>query len=67
MCVYVHIYTKFGRRNTSICQKDVFQASFTSVKLRSDTFKGVVTNMTILPLNKTLLLGADNGTIQLFA
>lgn len=41
------------------------EASFSSIKLRSDTFKGVLTTLAVLPLNKLLLLGADTGYITL--
>ncbi|KAM3964392.1 WD repeat domain 81 [Aphomia sociella] len=47
--------------HTSLSQ----DASFSSTKLRSDTFKGVLTCMAVLPLNRLLLLGSDNGTISL--
>lgn len=40
-------------------------AVFSSSKLKSDTFKGLLTTMTVLPLNRLLLLGADNGGITL--
>ncbi|KAK3712669.1 hypothetical protein RRG08_058571 [Elysia crispata] len=38
-----------------------------SSKLRSSSFKGVLTCMSVLPLNKALLLGTDNGIIRLMA
>ncbi|KAF9420996.1 hypothetical protein HW555_002979, partial [Spodoptera exigua] len=45
--------------HTSLSQ----DASFSSTKLRSDTFRGVLTCMAVLPLNRLLLLASDNGTI----
>jgi len=41
------------------------QASFSSTRLRVDAFRGLVSSMSILPLNRLLLLGADNGNICL--
>ncbi|XP_019881555.1 WD repeat-containing protein 81 isoform X2 [Aethina tumida] len=41
------------------------EASFSSTKLRSDAFKGLLTSMVLLPLNRMLLLGADTGSVSL--
>ena len=40
-------------------------SSFSSTRLRSDAFKGVLTSMAVVPLNRTLLLGSDTGAVTL--
>ena len=40
-------------------------AAYTSYRLKSDSLRGVVTAMEVLPLNRMMLLGADSGTIRL--
>lgn len=40
-------------------------ASLNSSKLKSDASKGILTAMAVLPLNRLLLLGVDNGGITL--
>ncbi|KAL1491952.1 hypothetical protein ABEB36_012467 [Hypothenemus hampei] len=42
------------------------EASYNCTKLQTDTFKGLMTAMGVLPLNQLLLLGSDNGQISLF-
>ncbi|RZF35739.1 hypothetical protein LSTR_LSTR016732 [Laodelphax striatellus] len=40
-------------------------ATYTSTRLRTDSLKGVLTVMEVLPLNRLILLGADTGAISL--
>ncbi|ODM88202.1 WD repeat-containing protein 81 [Orchesella cincta] len=40
-------------------------SDFSSTRLRSDAFKGIVTSMRHLPLNQFLLVGSDSGNVTL--
>ena len=42
------------------------QVTFTLNKLQPDKFKGVLSSLTYLPLNRLLLLGSDTGDLKLF-
>ena len=44
-----------------------FQGSCSTTKLTNDVFRGVLTTMAVLPMNRLLLLGSDNGQIRLVA
>ena len=41
------------------------EAGFTSNKLRADVIKGNLSSMKVLPMNRLLLLGQDNGIVTL--
>ncbi|XP_054758829.2 WD repeat-containing protein 81-like [Lytechinus pictus] len=43
------------------------QASYSCSKLRSDSFKGAIGAISVLPLNKLMLVASDNGSIFLLA
>lgn len=45
----------------------LFQVVSVTSKLKPDVFKGVLSSMAVLPLNRLLLLGADSGNISLLA
>ena len=49
------------------CLRGVLQGSCSVTKLSNDVLRGVLTTMALLPMNRLLLLGADNGQIRLVA
>ena len=63
--VYTNIFNVWGL--THVLDFLSLQAGYYSTRLRSDVFKGVISAMEVLPLNKQLLLASDNGTITLIA
>ena len=47
--------------------RGVLQGSCSVTKLSNDVLRGVLTTMALLPMNRLLLLGSDNGQIRLVA
>jgi WD repeat-containing protein 81 len=57
--IFLKIHVKF-------IEISFFKTTFSLSKLQPDYFKGVLTSMAYLPMNRLLLLGADNGEMKLF-
>lgn len=64
------ILTASNSNRISVYTPDTYTGKFTSDpadKLKPDVFKGPLSIMSLLPMNRQLLLGSDNGTIQLMS
>ncbi|XP_011292647.1 WD repeat-containing protein 81 [Musca domestica] len=59
------VYATTGNRIGIYSDLSSSHASHTVTKLRSETFKGVLTSLAVLPLNRAFLAGNESGNISL--